>query len=733
MRNEFRSRMLLSRLRTLRIPGATMKYARLYALLVCAGFAQNFQPFVVDHFQRQDSDADVSFLLDGPAGRYGFIRESGGHLAHDGGRFRIWGVNIVGFVKGSALLPPKDQSPLWAAELARLGINCVRFHFLDRKTNQTPKGLIDGTRADSRVFDKDQMDRLDYFIFELKQRGIYSDLNLNVGRDYKAGDEVPDYNLIGVAKAMTYVGPRLLELQREYARLLLTHFNPYTRSEYRNEPAIAIVELVNENSVLEFWMRNWLRGELKPGAPRNQLDFTPYYANILDTRYNEWLARRMSPSELARLRKLSNIAAGQPIPRLHREQFVEAPKERFYAEAAFYTEIESGFFKEMKSYLKDTLGVKSIVGATADHTYFIPGLPLLRSTSATADLVDGHVYWQHPAIWGARNTAMVNDPLHSTVVKLSRSAFAGKPFLVSEVNHPQPNEYLSEMMPLLASYAAFQDWDGVFFYSFEPKLKNEWQAMLADPFDFAEDPVRIAQLPAAALMFLRQDLKPANAVVERTYSTEEVNESIRLPESEAPYFTPGFPLSVPLRHATRVRCLDCKPTAAMKDDAAGPYISDTNQIAWYTPEKAGVVTIDSDRSQALVGFVRGSGKATSNLSAEVNNEFCTITLSSMDGKPISRSTRLLLTATAREQNTGAKWNDRHTLWAELGTAPTQIEPVTGWVMLRNIEGAVGMQVTSLDGSSRPTGDRISGRRLELGWEFPIGGVTTTTYLIRPIR
>jgi hypothetical protein len=105
----------------------------------------------------------------------------------------------------------------------------------------------------------------------------------------------------------------------------------------------------------------------------------------------------------------------------------------------------------------------------------------------------------------------------------------------------------------------------------------------------------------------------------------------------------------------------------------------------------------------------------------------------MDSKPISRSTRLLLTATAREQNSGAKWNDRQTLWAELGTAPTQIEPVTGWVLLRNIEGAVGMQVTALDGSSRPVGDRVSGRRLELGWEFPIGGVTATTYLIRPIR
>jgi hypothetical protein len=328
---------------------------------------------------------------------------------------------------------------------------------------------------------------------------------------------------------------------------------------------------------------------------------------------------------------------------------------------------------------------------------------------------------------------MVNDPLHSTVVKLTRSSFAGKPFVVSEVNHPQPNEYLSEMIPILASYVAFQDRDGIFFYSFEPKLKGERQILLADPFDFAEDPVRIAQLPAGALIFLRPDVRPAVATIERTYSTDQVNESMRLPESEAPYFTPGFPLSVPLRHATRVRCLDCQPTVAVSDDLSGPYISDTKQLAWYMTEKGGVTAIDTECSQALVGLVRGSGTSTSNLFAEVKNDFCTITLSSLDGKPISRSTRLLLTATAREQNTGSKWNDRHALWSDLGTAPTQIEPVTGWVMLRNIEGAVGMQVTALDGSARPIGDRVNGRRLELGWEFPVGGAVTTTDVIRPIR
>lgn len=688
-----------------------------------------FQPFSIDHFLRQDSEADVAFLLDPPAGKHGFIRAAGGHLMNGTERFRIWGVNVTGWVKGSALLPPKDQSPLWAAELARLGVNCVRFHFLDRTTNEIPRGLIDGSRNDSRMFDPEQLDRLDFFLAELKKRGIYSDLNLNVGRNYKPGDEVPGSGLIGVAKAITYIGDRLLELQREYARMLLTHYNPYTRSEYRNEPAVAIVELVNENSVLEFWFRNWLRGQLVPGGPRYQLDLTPHYEKILTARYNTWLSKRISPAELQRFRALCKVKAGAPVPRLHREEFADAPKERFYTEAAFYTEIEGGFFREMKAYLKHTLGVKSLIAGTADHTYFIPGMPLLRSTSSTMDIVDGHVYWQHPAIYGVRNTPMVNDPLASTVVKLTRSAFAGKPFVVSEVNHPQPNEYLSEMIPILAAYASFQDWDGVFFYTFEPKLKGEWQPLLADPFDMAEDPVRIAQLPVGAMLFLRQDVRAAARVVERRYSTEEINESMRLPESEQPYFTPGFPLSIALRHGSRVACLDCQPGVRPVDKEGPPYVSDTGELAWHPGE----VTVDTDRSQALVGFVRAGGKRTRNLAADIRNEFCALTLSSMDGKPMARSARMLLTATAREQNTGSVWNERHTLWSELGSAPTMIEPVKGWVVLRNIEGAVGMTVTALDGSARPWGAPIPARRLEEGWEFPVGDAAITSYLIRPIR
>ena len=694
------------------------------------------------------SPADVSFLLDAPAGRDGFIRVKDGHLTKPSGeRLRIWGVNLTGWTKGSTLLPPKDAAPLWAATLARFGINCVRFHFLDLTTRdpaddaprRRPSGLIDRHQNHTQSFDPEQLDRLDFFVAELKQRGIYTNLNLNVGRTYKEGDRVPDHDLIAHAKGMTFIGERLLELQRDYARQLLTHFNPYTKSEYRHEPAVAIVEIVNENSIIEFWLRNWLRGEKTADGPDIQLDFTAFYERELTDRFNAWLKKNRSPAQLAELRKLAGVAADAPVPRLRREQFADAPAERFHAEAAFYAAVERDFFLGMKSYLTDTLGVESLIVGCADHTYWIPNQPLLQSTSLM-DIVDGHVYWQHPAIWAARNTPMVDDPLNSTIVKLSRSAFAGKPFTVSEVNHPNPNEYASEMIPILAAYGAFQDWDGIFFYTFEPKALDDFQPYVVDNFDITLDPVKMIQMSVGALLFSRPDVKPARETVTRSYTVEQVIESMRLPESARPYFTPGFPVSTALRHAVRIESLDGPPTKSFLPDEPGPYLSDTGELAWYdSPRGApdgtrnGLVTIDTDRSQALVGFLKANGRQTRHLAAEVENKFCAITLSSLDSKPIARSETLLLTACSRIENTGTKWNQRHTLWEEWGHGPTLIEPVKGYLVLKDLEGPVELRLIPLDGSDRPIGEPIRGRRLEIGWEIPLGDRPTTHYILHVIR
>jgi hypothetical protein len=165
-------------------------------------------------------------------------------------------------------------------------------HFLDLPT---PRGLIDATREDTRVFDAQQLDRLDFWIAELKRRGIYINLNLNVGRSYKAGDGVKDADKIRWGKGLTFYDPRLIELQKEYAKQLLTHFNPYTKTEYRNEPAVVTVELANENALY-----------LGFRAP------TPAYDKDLLDLYNAWLKQKRSPAELAKLRTLAGVEGEHP-------------------------------------------------------------------------------------------------------------------------------------------------------------------------------------------------------------------------------------------------------------------------------------------------------------------------------------------------------------------------------------------------------------------------------------
>jgi hypothetical protein len=209
---------------------------------------------------------------------------------------------------------------------------------------------------------------------------------------------------------------------------------------------------------------------------------------------------------------------------------------------------------------------------------------------------------------------------------------------------------------------------------------------------------------------------------------------MRLPEAERPYFTPGFPLSTALRHGLRLQSLDTTPTKPVFVDVAAPFVSDTRQLTWsVSPEKRGLVSIDTPRTQGLIGFVKSHQATTKHLAPEVKNDFCAITLSSLTNEPIQRASTLLLTATSRWQNTGSKWNSRHTLWEEWGKAPTLIEPVTGWVVLREIDGAVEVSASPLDGAARPIGEPLKGRRLEDGWEIPLGEPVTTQYLIRVVR
>ncbi|HPA20959.1 MAG TPA: hypothetical protein PLU30_24635 [Verrucomicrobiae bacterium] len=704
------------------------------SMAMASARTEDWPPFPVEWpLTPVESPADLSRLLDAPAGNAGFVQTKDGHFATaDGRRLRFWGVNL----SMAAAFPEPDEAPAIAAHIARLGINCVRLHFMDIPA---PRGLI-AQGEDTRRIDAAQLDRLDRFIAELKRRGVYTDLNLNVGRRWKAADGVRDAELLGVGKAATYFDPRLIALQEEFARQLLCHKNPYTGNEYRAEPAVAIVELVNENSLVESWFSGRLKGRQATPPGDVWSDIPPSYASLLDEQFNTWLKANRKPAEIAALRSEAGVGESDPVPRLGPEQFSKASELRFRSEASFYMGTELAFFRRMSRFLRDELKLRCPIAGTSDHNHYRSGYPL-TSSLAMLDVVDGHVYWQHPNYlkdsktgkksgFTIGNTPMVDEPGKSTIVQLARTAVAGRPYTVSEVNHPFPNEYAAEGLPILAAYAAFQDWDGIFAYT----LAHESVARLRGAighFDIAPDPVKVPLLAAGALMFLRGDIQPAKRTVGRSYSHEQVIESMRLSTSENPFFTPGFPADLPLVHATRITSLDGPPTGSFDPAPSDPIRSDTGEMLWQTAGKnSGCVTIDAARSQAIIGFRAERKALTRHLDPSgLSPAFCAVTLGALDDQPIARASRLLLTVGARVANTGMRWDEKRKSLANWGEAPTRIEPVTGNVVLRALDGASAIQAQPLDGAGRPLGPPIPATRSTDGWSLPLGSPPATWYVV----
>src|SRR5436190_12408062 len=125
-------------------------YARplLLLLLSTPAFTQwddsLLKPFVMNHRAGGASPVDVSFLLEAPAGKGGFIRSQGGHFVKpDGKRIRFWGVHLTDWSRGSVMIPSHEDAAMYAATLARYGVNMVRLHFIDLPA---PRGIIDSTK-----------------------------------------------------------------------------------------------------------------------------------------------------------------------------------------------------------------------------------------------------------------------------------------------------------------------------------------------------------------------------------------------------------------------------------------------------------------------------------------------------------------------------------------------------------------------------------------------------------
>jgi hypothetical protein len=253
-------------------------------------------PFVLPWDDAGPGVTNVSGWLHRPAGKFGPIRAGkDGHLYAGDQRVRFFGVNLC----FSGNFPRKADASKVAARLARFGINGVRFHHMDMFA--FPAGIRARRVAATGDLDPDALDRLDYLIARLKENGIYANLNLLVSRPFNKADGLPaEIERVGWKErhVVGFFDPAARKLQQEYARKLLTHRNPYTKLTYAEDPAVAFVEINNENGLIHAWLGR-------------QVDALPeVFLRDLQRQWNAWLKKRHGTT--ARLRRAWGVKDEAP-------------------------------------------------------------------------------------------------------------------------------------------------------------------------------------------------------------------------------------------------------------------------------------------------------------------------------------------------------------------------------------------------------------------------------------
>ena len=621
--------------------------------------------FVMQDLDTTKNEIDLSHLNEDVAGENGFVKVQDGHfVTGDGKPIRFFGTNLT----FSSCFPDKETAKKIAARLAKMGMNVVRFHHLDM--HASPRGIWDETMS---KLDPTQLEKLDWLIYQLKLHGIYTNLNLHVSRTYPgAEDEIRPFRF---GKSIDHFYGPYIKFQKDYARDLLTHVNPYTGTSYMEEPAVAFIELNNENSLLSNWQQlPKLKGKHREDILRQ---------------WNTWLKSNKINTEG---NDLFMIIDGYDA------DASELQKKQLWK---FLVETEMNYTKELSDYLRKDLKAKPLI---ADSQASYSGIAGIHREAEYSDWIDMHAYWEHPKFpgeswsrtnWLIRNTSMVSDKKAGTLSKFSQHRVEGMPLTISEYDHPAPNFYCAEMYPMLNAVAAFQDWDGIYHFNFD----GAWdQGRIPGFFTSAGHPLKQVFIPVGAVIFRMGGVAPGQNKVQlqlpkKRIIDELVNSGnvLRLHGSNMHLIweREGAPDALPILHPFEVSLKgeDVKLSRSV-NRPSGAWESETNELSWDNRDSLqSIFTINTETVKGAVGFIGGReiqlGDVVIHMD-ETEFNWGAITLTALDGKAINNSKNVLLVAAGRVENTDMEWNaDKTSVGAGWGTSPSRAESIPAKISFDN--------------------------------------------------
>jgi hypothetical protein len=685
--------------------------------------------------------------LDRPAGKYGRIVRQGDKLVYNDQPIKLWGLNLC----YGACAPDKELADQRAAFYRKYGVNSVRLHkYADGS------GWAGIQSRDSFVqLDPDGLDRMDYQVAKLKEAGIYVKLSAHFGTQ-KLGPAdkqyVPFLDEFGTSRgrdarietphSAVHYSPELQGVQILQMVNLLQHRNPYTGMTYAQDPAIAFLEIINEQSILFYSSMTPLKAS---STLRRQVG----------QRFGDWLNKKYGGHEqlVAAWGKAAfDSFVGEGFPGgEHLDQKNILPlgnpwfwdpsqlsgsqafrRQRLLDSLQFLYQLQCDFFQRY---------VAAVRGAGYEGEILSSNWQAGRAYSHFANLHSDYLVGtidRHNYFGSDRANASMLARAGSGMLSSGMQQVADRPFMLSEWIHVFPNERGVEGPAIIGAYGlGLQGWDVSYLFQnrdnggFNDRIgRDQWEVTA---------PQVWGVFPAVARHVHRGDVREADLTAVRNVHVPSLFEGRLSFEDRV---AQGYDDKELDSSQVSARALAvARSVIAFTDEyaetpvfdlapyeRAGPLVSSTRQLRWHErkADAGGYFTMNTPGTAAVVGFAAGQRCEFDRVTIEPHSPFAAVYVTAREpAATLDSSRELLIVALARARNTGMKFSPAGDRMLDRGEAPIMIEPVKAKITLRR-PGVPRVVLLDHDG-------RITDRSLAAeGGELRIDGVRDQTpyYLVR---
>ena len=644
--------------------------------------------------------------LDKPAGTHGFMKVSGERFVFDDNTpVKLWGTNLSYIT----CAPDKLHAEKTAERFAKYGINCVRLH---KFTNWGWEGI--GDPNDSLKFDQKKLNDFDYFAAKLKEQGVYYSWSHSFGWKIRKGDKDKLLNYDEIAnniKSDTYsiinVAPDLQDLMIKMVLELLNHKNPHTGLAYVQDPALAYIELQNEDDVFFYTLND-------------RLPKCPAYKKALEKRYAVWLKKRYGGSEgLAKawgksLKQSDNIE--DSIELIYNPWFLsddslgkqsnQFERQRLLDCAAFLHEEQNAFYTKFIKALRDAGFKGAICGSPWYAPSTLPQMLNLKSDAACG-FVDRHNYFGKGVsmtMLSAPGSGYLNTGLYQV---------AGRPFSLSEWIHVYPSYYAAEGPAIMAAYGmGLQGWDASFEFQSMSNGKGFLENAGGFPWNIwnVDLPNQIGQYPTLARMIYRGDVKEGDVIAVRRVSPENLStgkfdfSEKAVASGDIKTFTSSVPQEALAAGRVLVEFTDKATPSSFPDMSkftSGKTItSSTKQLVWKYEDK-GYFTVNTPGTVGVCGFAQGVPFSFSGIDLSLESHYASFFVTAAEkDRNLSDCKQALVSLVARQSNTGFKILEIDESVTDNGSSPVMVEGVKAKLKFSGRKVAA-VNLLDVDGRRQP--------------------------------